>query len=153
MIVSFQDTDRPGLRVRIECRMLAAQLPGERSGNGALRSGESGRRVLSIGSIPMLVQRRTRARDEWLRTGGQHIQANFETVESNTSIRVNGSCPYRIACQLLDPATNHVDVFKSHNIWFHPSEYISGKPMDVIVDPHDHKKYVVETSFLPKLAE
>jgi hypothetical protein len=107
----------------------------------------------SIGFIPMLVQRRTRARDEWLRAGGQHIQANFERVELNTSIRVNNSCPYRIVCQWLNPATNQVHVFKSHNIWFDPTEYISGKTMEVIVDPNNYKRYVVETSFLPKLAE
>ena len=84
---------------------------------------------------------------------GRHVQANFERVELNTSLRVNGACPYRIVCQWLNPATNQVHVFKSHNLWFDPTDYISGKTLEVIIDPNSYKRYVVETSFLPKLAE
>lgn len=107
----------------------------------------------SIGIIPMALQRRTRQRDEWLRMSGRRIQANFERVELNTSLRVNGACPYRIVCQWLNPATNQVHVFKSHNLWFDPAEYITGKTMDVLVDPDNYKRYVVETGFLPTVAE
>jgi len=105
-----------------------------------------------VGIIPFVVQRSTRRRDEWLRYNGRHIQANFDRVELNTSLRVNGSNPYRIVCQWLNPETNRLHVFKSHNLWFDPAPYISSQTLDVIVDPNNFKRYVVETGFLPKLA-
>jgi hypothetical protein len=106
-----------------------------------------------IGIGPLAWMRHGQRTAEWLRMNGRHIQANFEAVERNTSIRVNGSCPYRIVCQWLNPATNQVHVFKSENLWFDPSDYIGGKTLDVILDPNNYKRYVVETGFLPKLAE
>jgi hypothetical protein len=74
-------------------------------------------------------------------------------VELNRSIRVNGACPDRIVCQWLNPVTNTVYVFRSYNLWFDPAEYISRKTLDVLVDPSNYKRYLVDTSFLPKLAE
>lgn len=107
----------------------------------------------SIGLIPFAWQRRVRQKDDWLRANGQRIFADFECVELNTSVRLNGQCPWRIVCQWLDPATNQVRVYRSHNLWYDPARYITGKTMEVIFDPANPKRYVVETSFLPKLAE
>jgi len=107
----------------------------------------------SIGFIPFAWQRRVQQRDDWLRANGQRIFADFERVEVNTSVRINGQCPWRIVCQWLDPASNQVHVYRSHNLWYDPERYITGKTMEVIVAPTNPKRYVVETSFLPKLAE
>ena len=107
----------------------------------------------SIGWIPFAWQRRVRRRDDWLRANGQRIFADFECVELNTGVRINGQCPWRIVCQWLDPASNQVHVYRSHNLWYDPARYITGKTMEVMVDPANPKRYVVETSFLPKLAE
>jgi hypothetical protein len=107
----------------------------------------------SIGIVPFALTRRVRRRDEWLRTNGRHIQADFERVELNRNLRVNGESPYRIICQWLDPTTNKVHVFRSHNLWYDPEKYISAKTLDVIVDPNNLRRYVVDTAFLPKLAE
>jgi hypothetical protein len=107
----------------------------------------------AIGFIPMRLLRRRDARDEWLRLHGHRIQAGFLRVELNTAIEVNGSSPYRIVCQWLDSSTNQVHVFKSRNIWFGPAAYITGKTLDVMVDPGNYRRYVVETSFLPKPAK
>jgi hypothetical protein len=74
-------------------------------------------------------------------------------VELNDSLRVNGRSPYRIFSQSPDPASNTVRVYQSENIWFDPSEYIRDKTIDVLVDPSDPKRYVMDTSFLPKEAD
>ena len=42
-------------------------------------------------------------------------------------------------------------VFNSANIWFNPSDYISAKTIEVLVDPNNPRRYAVETAFLPKL--
>lgn len=120
---------------------------------GAVLFGGLGVVFSSVGLIPFAWQRRTRQRDDWLRANGQRILADFERVELNTSVRLNGQCPWRIVCQWLDPASNQVHVYRSHNLWYDPKRYITGKTMEVMVDPTNPKRYVVETSFLPKLAE
>jgi hypothetical protein len=119
----------------------------------SLLLGGLGALFAAIGLIPMLVIRRREARDEWLRLHGRRIQAGFLRVELNTSIEFNGSSPYRIVCQWLDSSTNQVHVFKSRNIWFDPAAYITGKTLEVMVEPGNYRRYVVETSFLPKRAE
>ena len=107
----------------------------------------------SVGIAPFAWQRHVRRRNEWLRANGRRIQADFDRVELNTSLRVNGSSPYRIVCQWRDPATNQVHVFHSRNIWYDPQKYIMGTTMEVIVDPDNFKRYMLETGYLPELAE
>ena len=107
----------------------------------------------SVGLVPFAWYRHVQRRDDWLRANGRRIQADFDRVEVNTSLRVNGQCPWRIVCQWLDPMSNQMHVYRSHNLWYDPARFITGKTMEVIVDPDNPKRYVVETSFLPKLAE
>ena len=107
----------------------------------------------SIGIVPFVWQRHVQGRDDWLRVNGRRIFADFERVELNTSVRINGQCPWRIVCQWLDPETNRIHVYRSHNLWYDPQKYITGKTMEVLVDPDNPRRYVVETSFLPKLAD
>jgi hypothetical protein len=79
------------------------------------------------------------------------MKTAFKGVELNQSLRVNGRCPYQIVSQSSDAASNTVRLFQSENIWFDPSEYIKGEVIDVLVDPNDPKRYVMDISFLPKL--
>lgn len=91
-------------------------------------------------------------KNAWLEQNGRRIQAEFTGVERDTSVRVNGSCPYRLVCQWLDPATNKMHVFRSAHIWFDPTNYVPGKTLDVLLDPENPHRYLVETSFLPEVA-
>ena len=50
-----------------------------------------------------------------------------------------------------DPASNEMHIFQSDNIWFDPTDYIPGKTLEVLVDPNRPHRYLVETSFLPKV--
>jgi hypothetical protein len=107
----------------------------------------------AIGLSMIFVRARGRKRSEWLHRHGQRMKTSFKGVELNTSVRVNGRSPYHIISQSSDPASNTVRVFESENIWFDPSEYIKGETIDVLVDPKNPKKYVMDISFLPELAE
>jgi len=106
----------------------------------------------SFGVVAAALKFATARKNAWLEQNGRRIQAEFTGVELNTSVRVNGSSPYRLVCQWLDPSTNRMHVFHSANIWYDPSQYISGKTLDVLLDPENPGRYKVETSFLPKLA-
>lgn len=106
-----------------------------------------------VGVGMALVQSRSRRQADWLRRNGRRMKTAFKTVELNDSLRVNGRSPYRIISQGADPASNTVRVFQSENIWFDPTEYIKGETIEVLVDPRNPGKYLMDTTFLPRLAE
>lgn len=89
---------------------------------------------------------------EGLQKNGVQVHAKFESVEQNTSLKVNGRSPYQIVCQWQHPQTKEVHLFRSDNLWFDPSDHIPGDTVPVLVDESNLKKYWVDTSFLPKLA-
>jgi len=70
----------------------------------------------------------------------------------NGSVSMNGRSPYRITAQWQDPATSRVYVFVSHDLWFNPSKYVTGKNIRVYIAPGNPKRYYMDVSFLPKLA-
>ena len=81
----------------------------------------------------------------------KEITARIKEVVQNTSISMNGRCPFVIEAQWLNPDTNEIHIFKSKNFWYDPSEYLKD---DIIVkmDPRNMKKYWMDVSFLPKKA-
>lgn len=90
-------------------------------------------------------------RDAELRERGQRIEAEFQQVELNTSLEVNGSNPFRIVAQWHDTVRNEVHIFKSANLWFDPSDFVQGKKIPVYLDAANPSKYLVDLSFLPKV--
>ena len=103
-----------------------------------------------VGGILFVVTLRSARLEAWLQLHGRDIEAEFQSVELNRNIRVNGRHPYRIACQWQDPRTNKVHVFMSSNIWFDPESYIPDGALHVKIDPNDPHRYSVDTSFLPE---
>ncbi len=117
----------------------------------ALLCGGLGAVLVAAGSGPFLWSRRMRRRDKWLRENGRHVEAVFDRVEYRTDYVVAGQSPYRIVCKAVDPFTNQVRVFYSHHIWYDPTQYVTAKTLDVIVDPGRPERYLVNTDFLPRL--
>jgi hypothetical protein len=89
----------------------------------------------------------------WLQANGTPVQADFASVEKNTSLKVNGRSPWRIVSQWQNPETGEIHVFNSENLWFDPEQYVTSKQLTVLIDPQDPKRYWVDVSFLPKLAD
>lgn len=92
------------------------------------------------------------AHDERLRREGRRLSTKFDSVIKDDSVEMDGRSPYRIVTQWHDPATNRVHVFESDEIWFNPEEFIKSERITVYVDTSDMEMYVMDTSFLPKLA-
>lgn len=107
----------------------------------------------AVGLGMILVRARGRKRADWLRLHGRRMKTAFKGVQLNQSLRVNGYSPYRIVSQSSDPGSNTVRLYQSENIWFDPSEHIKGEAIDVLVDPNDPSKYVMDISFLPRPAD
>ncbi|WP_447957893.1 DUF3592 domain-containing protein [Vreelandella sp. EE7] len=91
--------------------------------------------------------------DKALMETGLRIESTFQGVERNTGLSVNGKNPYQVVSQWLNPATMQVHVFKSANIWFDPSTYISTDTVAVYIEQDNPKNYYMDLSFLPALAK
>ncbi|MGI0119184.1 DUF3592 domain-containing protein [Zooshikella sp. RANM57] len=89
---------------------------------------------------------------KYLLERGYPVKAVFQSAEINGSLSVNGRNPYQIYAQWKNPATNELHLFKSENIWFDPSDHISQEEITVFIEKDNPKKYYVDISFLPKLA-
>ncbi|MEO8024247.1 hypothetical protein [Polaromonas sp.] len=86
-----------------------------------------------------------------LRQHGHLIHADFQQVELNKALEVNGANPFRIVAQWHDAKNNQLFVFKSANLWFDPSNFVQGRKIPVYVDLSKPSRYHVDTSFLPKV--
>ena len=92
-------------------------------------------------------------RRQWLMAHGTSVQTEFQSIERNTSLKVNGRHPWRILSQWQNPATSKLHVFKSDNLWFDPASFVKSKQITVLVDPNDAKRYHMDVSFLPQVAD
>lgn len=136
------------------------QEPGRASIDGFLENwfvslvlGAIGSVFLLISSffvIPPLLARR---RASHLSRNGQAVLAQLVEVRRNEMLSVNGMHPWRIAAQWVNPATGKLHRFNSANLWFDPSPYIVGEQVQVFIDPKQPRRYSMDTSFLPELAE
>ena len=91
--------------------------------------------------------------DKDLRKNGKRISAEFQKVELNEAFDVNGKHPFQIVAQWHDPVKNELHIFKSTNLWFDPSPFISGKSIPVYLDRNKPGRYIVDLSFLPNVIE
>lgn len=106
-----------------------------------------------IGGGILLARRTGERKKTYLMAYGNAIQTDFQGVERNTSLEVNGRNPWRITSQWLDPASNKLRVFHSENLWFDPTQFAKAKTVTVLLDPKDPKRYHMDVSFLPELDE
>jgi Protein of unknown function (DUF3592) len=100
-------------------------------------------------SAPMLAARK----QAHLRQSGTCIVTTFQSVGENTGITVNGRHPFRVFTQWTNPATSQIHVFESENLWFDPAPYINTRDIAVFIERNNPKRYFVDLSFLPKLAQ
>ena len=120
---------------------------------GALILGGMGGAFFLIGLGISLVSSLKSRKDEFLRKNGRPIETEYQSVEQNTALSVNGRHPFRVLTQWQNPSTSEVLVFKSNNLWFDPSSYIKSKTITVFIENDNPRNYLVDLSFLPRLAK
>ena len=98
----------------------------------------------------MLVGTLTGRKDAYLKTHGIPLDTEFQSVECNEVLSVNGKHPFRVLTLWQNPSTSELFIFKSHNLWFDPSNYIKRKNITVFIERNNPRKYYVDLSFLPK---
>lgn len=114
--------------------------------------GALGAVFFAIGGGIFLAGSLTRRKGEFLRSQGQPIETMLQGVERNESISANGSHPYRVVTQWQNPATGEIHVFKSENLWYDPTPLLQRDRITVLIERDNPRRYLVDLSFLPKLA-
>jgi len=103
----------------------------------------------AIGGIWWWLQTRSARLEDELRRSGRRIQAKVREVEVRRNIRVGNRHPWRIIAEAPGTSVDAAVVYKSANIWEDPGLHV-GETVDVLVDPYDPKRYVVDLAFLPR---
>ena len=106
-----------------------------------------------IGFSIILSARLKRKKISYLKSHGIPITTALQSVGINRSLKVNGRSPYQIITQWQNPQTLKLHVFTSENIWFDPSDYIKTDEITVLIERNNPRKYHVDISFLPELAD
>jgi hypothetical protein len=76
----------------------------------------------------------------------------FQSVQQNSSYKRNGRSPFNVYAQWRNPATGEIHVFRSENLWFDPSPYLKGNAIRVLMERGNPRRYHLDLSFLPKMA-
>lgn len=119
---------------------------------GPIIVGSLGALFAAIAGGIVLAGRMSERRKQWLSAYGTAIQTEFQGVERNTSLTVNGRHPWRITSQWQDPSDSKLHIFSSENLWFDPTRFVTGKQITVLLDPKDSSRYHMDVSFLPDVA-
>ncbi len=143
-------------------RVDVLYLPGEpeRAKIGAFFSLWGGAVILAgigavffaIGLAVQLAARLARRKEQDLLLHGTPVMADFQSVDRNTQLEVNGRHPYRVTAQWRNPATGKVHVFQSRNLWYDPMPYLDRRQLTVYLDTANPKRYHMDMSFLPEQA-
>ncbi|WP_447595365.1 DUF3592 domain-containing protein [Aquipseudomonas campi] len=120
---------------------------------GSLIVGGIGAVFTLLGSLFVLPSLLSRRRAAALAVTGQAVFADLAEVRLNDSLSVNGRSPWRIYAQWQNPATGKLHMFSSENIWFDPTRYLPEQQVRVLIDPQNPKRYSMDISFLPELAD
>ena len=120
---------------------------------GPIIAGGLGAVFTLIGGALLLGPMRAARKQADLRQRGTRIVTTFQSVEQNTRLSVNGRHPFRVLTQWTNPATSQIHVFESENLWFDPTAHINARDIGVYIERGNPKRYYVDLSFLPQLAQ
>jgi hypothetical protein len=120
---------------------------------GATLVGSIGAVFALVGGGMLYGRRRAAERAKYLRRHGMPVQTEYQSVEINTTLRVNGRHPWRIVTQWKNPTSGELHLFRSANLWFDPTTHINTQQITVYLDRRNPKRYHMDTAFLPKLAD
>ena len=115
--------------------------------------GSMGAVFFLIGGIMLIVTRLKNRTEQYLKQYGTPIETKFQSVILTKRLEVNGRNPFCILSQWQNPSTSEVHVFKSNNIWYDPTDYIKDRSIIVYIKTNNPKKYFMDLSFLPEVAD
>lgn len=105
----------------------------------------------AAGLVIILMQVRIAKRKRRLLESGKRIYAEIAEIYQDTSIYVNGNCPWRVSCRYLDEKGT-IHVFRSDCLGYDPSGLLMSNMVPVYIDEERTDRYVVDlTAVLPRV--
>ncbi len=138
--------------------IIIERVVGEESINGnamVFRAAFGGLGVvlLAAGVLCLILEVRTRRRNNRLLNSGQYVLAEISEITMNYSIRINSRHPYIVKCRYQD-MNGAVHVFRSRNLNFDPAPILRDQMVRVYVDGDDFRHYYMDIdSILPTVIE
>lgn len=80
---------------------------------------------------------------------GEQLSGTIINVSRNYSVRINGVCPYKAECEVIDPYSGEKYLYSSDN-YMTDICYMAGKTVTVYVDPNNRKKYYIDLESVSK---
>ncbi len=105
-----------------------------------------------VGGGMIAWERHGRRKGESLRLTGQRILTKFQRVEGAGKAHMGRYRSFRIVTQWINPATSELHVFRSKPLNFDPGDHIKSDQVTVFIEKNNPAKYLVDVSFLPRLA-
>lgn len=97
---------------------------------------------LLLGLVMLGINRRQRLLREELERFGVRVQGRVKAVRTEYSVRINGRSPRRIIVEAAHPITRERKTLRSPMLW--EANAAIGDPIDVLFDPQDEKKHVID---------
>ncbi len=91
--------------------------------------------------IRIFAVRKARYREELL-AWGTRVTGQVADIPVDRTVRVNGQSPLRILVTVTHPTTGETLTIRSGQVW--ETSLSNGDPVDVLFDPMDEKKYIVD---------
>jgi hypothetical protein len=88
---------------------------------------------------------------KWLHANGTAINAKITYAGINNSKIINGKRPYIIEAQWHNSMDNKIYTFKSDDLWFDPSPYVSSE-IEVLIDRRNPKDHQMMLNKIPQAA-
>ncbi len=85
-----------------------------------------------------------------LSADGLILETDLQEVIVNHSISINNRSPFQIVTQYYEKSTDTVFIFTSADVWYNPTNFVTGRKVPVYVDKKNYKRYFVDISFLPQ---
>jgi len=105
----------------------------------------------AAGLAVILVQRSLAKRKRRLLESGRRIYAEVAEIYQDTSVSINGSCPWRVSCRYVDEKGT-VHIFRSDRLGFDPSGLLTSKLVPVYIEEGRTDRYAVDlAAVLPRV--
>lgn len=95
-----------------------------------------------LGGVFLLLTRRQRLLREELLRFGTRTTGKVTDVAIDRHYQINGRHPLRIMVQAMNPHTGELKTLRGPMVW--TTTLSAGDAVDVLFDPQDEKKYIVE---------
>ena len=98
----------------------------------------------ALGSVFLMRARRRAKHAAWLRDRGRERWVEVDHIDHDSSIRLNGRCPFVVHASWVDEQTGRTHTARSDHLWQHPGPDLLAQRVRVLFDPADPDRNLID---------